>query len=59
MLACEEEEELIFDDRCPYGETIVLKSRRRFGVAEGVLAFKEFVVVGVVRSAVEDRSFRI
>ena len=53
VLAGEKEEKLVFNDRSTNGEAIVLQSRGGLAGAERILAFKEFVVVGVVSAAVK------
>src|ERR1700724_124832 len=53
MLKRDKEEELIPENWGAYGETVVLIPRRGLGRGEGILPFKEFVVVEVVGRAVK------
>src|SRR5207248_8455003 len=53
MLEGDKEEELIPENWGAYGETVVLIPRRGLGRGEGILPFKEFVVVEVVCGAVK------
>src|SRR5260370_10672482 len=53
MLTSAKEEELIPENWSTNGETVVLIPRRGLGRGEGILPFKEFVVVEVVGRAVK------
>src|ERR1700730_1900354 len=53
MFTTKKEEELVSENWCTNRETVVLIPRRGLGRGEGILPFKEFVVVEVVGRAVK------